>query len=259
MTLSISIDPDPHGSDHSLSDEDSSGVHVSVPSEGSHDFQDYDEWAHLPYPHELKPSDSASRPRTSRSRPLHGSHSASGRRPTSRRMIPERDSFASRGRRQRSPDSPDSVESDEFPPHFERPPPDRRAWPPTAPPPPGYAHSQSSGPSYNAYPPVPGHQPPYAHPNAQITSDLMRIGHPNQATQPPYGAPSPYGYNPQFQPPTALLCIISSRINPNNGICLASHLSREMICTIRRRICHTPWRPMAPPTLMGHLLSPRMS
>ncbi|OGE54524.1 hypothetical protein PENARI_c006G06162 [Penicillium arizonense] len=201
MTLSISIDPDPHGSDHSLSDEDSSGVHVSVPSEGSHDFQDYDEWAHLPYPHELKPSDSASRPRTSRSRPLHGSHSASGRRPTSRRMIPERDSFASRGRRQRSPDSPDSVESDEFPPHFERPPPDRRAWPPTAPPAPGYAHSQSSGPSYNAYPPAPGHQPPYAHPNAQITSDLMRIGHPNQAAQPPYGAPSPYGYNPQFQPP----------------------------------------------------------
>ncbi|KAJ5306657.1 hypothetical protein N7508_005672 [Penicillium antarcticum] len=182
MTLSISIDPDPHGSDHSLSDEDS-GVHVSIPSEGSHDYPDYDEWAHLPYPHELNPSDSASRPRPSRSRPLHGSRSASGRRPTSQRMIPERD-FVPRGRRQQSPDSPDSVESDEFTPHshYDRPPPDRRGWPPTATGP-AYAHSQSSGPSYNAYPPAPGH-PPYAHPNPQITSDLMRIGHPNQA-QPP--------------------------------------------------------------------------
>ncbi|BAE60245.1 unnamed protein product [Aspergillus oryzae RIB40] len=81
ILFNIRIGPSPHGSDHSsLSDEeDSSGVQVSPPSDsGSHDYQDpYDEWAHLPYPDELKPSDSASRPRTShraRSRhPVHGS------------------------------------------------------------------------------------------------------------------------------------------------------------------------------------------
>ncbi|KAJ5766399.1 uncharacterized protein N7511_004015 [Penicillium nucicola] len=198
MTLSISIDPDPHGSDHSFSDEDSSGVHVSAPSDGSHDYQeDYDEWAHLPYPHELKSSDSASRPRTSRSRPTHGSHSASGRRPTPRRMIPERDPYASRGRRQQSPDSPDSGDLEEYTTaHFDQPPPNRRGWPPTTTPP-AYAHSQSSGQSYNPYPPAHVH-PPFAHPNPQGTSDLMRIGHPNQAAQPHYGAHSPYGYNPQY-------------------------------------------------------------
>ncbi|KAJ5520636.1 hypothetical protein N7463_001089 [Penicillium fimorum] len=152
MTLSISIDPDPHGSDRSYSDDEgSSGVHVPTSSElESHEYQDYDEWAHLPYPDELKPSDSASRPRTShRSRPPHGSRSASGRRPPSRRMA-EHQSFAPRGRRQQSPDSPDSADSaDEYPSNFGRN--DRRGWQQPIPPA-GYAPSQSSGPSY---PPTP--------------------------------------------------------------------------------------------------------
>ncbi|KAJ5372120.1 hypothetical protein N7517_004126 [Penicillium concentricum] len=195
MTLSISIDPDPHGSDSYSDDEGSSGVHVSASSElESHEYLDHDEWAHLPYPDELKPSDSASRPRTSnRSRPPHGSRSASGRRPPSRRMA-EHQSFAPRGRRQQSPDSPDSADSDEYPSNFGR---NGRGW--QQPIPPGYAPSQSSGPSYPPYPPAPppGHAP-YAHHNPPpITSELMRIAHPGQPN--PYGAP-PYGYPPQFQP-----------------------------------------------------------
>ncbi|CAI7601106.1 unnamed protein product [Penicillium viridicatum] len=204
MTLSISIDPNPHGSDRSYSDDEgSSGVHVPTSSElESHEYQDYDEWAHLPYPDELKPSDSASRPRTShRSRPPHGSRSASGRRPTSRRMVPEHQSFAPRGRRQQSPDSPDSADSaDEYPPNFGRNDRnDRRNWQQPMPPAPGYAPSQSSGPSYPPYPPPPPGHGPYAHHNPPpITSELMRIPHPGQPN--PYAAPPPYGYPPQFQP-----------------------------------------------------------
>ncbi|KAJ5114578.1 hypothetical protein NUU61_000337 [Penicillium alfredii] len=202
MTFSITIDPtDPHGSDHSLSDEeDSSGVQVSVPSDpGSHEYQDYDEWAHLPYPDELKPSDSASRPRTShRSRPLHGTRSASGRRQTSRRhMIPERESFGPRARRHHSPESPDSADSaEEYAGPFGRAAPDRRMWPPPAP---GYAPSSSSGPSYNAYPHGPG---PYMHPNGpQNPSDqLIRLGHPNSGQQPAYGSAA-YPYGTPYPPP----------------------------------------------------------
>ncbi|KAJ5967136.1 hypothetical protein N7501_003384 [Penicillium viridicatum] len=101
MTLSINIDPSPHVSDRSYSDDEgSSSVHIPTASElESHAHQDYDEWAHLPYPDELKPSGSASRPRISYrsrppSRPPHGSRSASGRRPTSRQMVPEHQSVA---------------------------------------------------------------------------------------------------------------------------------------------------------------------
>ncbi|KAJ6006571.1 hypothetical protein N7451_004515 [Penicillium sp. IBT 35674x] len=44
MTVSIQIDPaDPHDSDHSLSDEDSSGGQFSLLSDGSHEYPDYDD------------------------------------------------------------------------------------------------------------------------------------------------------------------------------------------------------------------------
>lgn len=194
--FSITIDsPDPHGSDHSLSDEeDSSVVQVSAPSEGSYDYPDHDEWAHLSYPDELKPSDSASRPRTShRNRSLHGSRPASGRRqPSRRQMISERESLGPRARRHRSPESPGSADSEEFPDHYPRNPHDRR-WPSAPPAPGGYAQSASSGPSYNAYPP--GHAP-YSHPNGPLPSDqLIRFGHANPGGQ-PYGS-APYPYGPQ--------------------------------------------------------------
>ncbi|KAJ5864309.1 uncharacterized protein N7529_006225 [Penicillium soppii] len=232
MTLSISIDPD-HGSDqfYSSEDEDSSGVHVTAPSVGSHEYQDYDEWAHLPYPDELKPSDSASRPRTShRSRPPHGSRSASGRRPTSRRMVSEQQSFAPRGRRHPSPDSPESDSADEYPHHGR--PTDRRAW--QQPMPPGYPPSQSTGPSYNpVYPPQPGH-PPYH--NAPVTSDLMRIGN---AQPNPYGAP-PYGYQPQF--PHGSQHFPPIKLNHINAMRFAN------ICTIQcSRRCLTRWHLTALP------------
>ncbi|RMJ26617.1 hypothetical protein PHISP_02489 [Aspergillus sp. HF37] len=152
MTFNITIDPSPHASDHSsVSDEeDSSGVQVSPPSDlGSHDFHDpYDEWAHLPYPDELKPSDSASRPRTSHHshRPVHGPRSGSGRRRVSRRhLVQERESL-SRRRRPPSPESPESADSaDEYPAPYGRLPQGRRFWPSATP---DYAHSSSSGPSY---------------------------------------------------------------------------------------------------------------
>ncbi|KAJ5436980.1 hypothetical protein N7445_007865 [Penicillium cf. griseofulvum] len=69
MTLSIPTDSDSHGSDHSLSEEPA-GEHVTIPSRGTNYYQDsdyYDEWERLPYPDEVKPSDSASRPRISNS------------------------------------------------------------------------------------------------------------------------------------------------------------------------------------------------
>lgn len=108
----------------------------------SHDYEVYDnEWAHLSYPDELKPSDSASRPRTShRNRSHHGSRSASGRpTPVHRRMVPEREpreSYGTRSRRQPSPESPDSGDSEDYNGHYTRAPAERR-WP-QAPPAPGY-------------------------------------------------------------------------------------------------------------------------
>ncbi|CAG8908762.1 unnamed protein product [Penicillium egyptiacum] len=238
MTLSISIDPDPHGSDRSYSDDEgSSGVHVPTSSElESHEYQDYDEWAHLPYPDELKPSDSASRPRTShRSRPPHGSRSASGRRPASRRMVQEHQSFAPRGRRQQSPDSPDSADSaDEYPPTFGRN--DRRGWQQPIPPAPGYTPSQSSGAPYTPYPPPPPGHGPYAHNPPPITSELMRIPH----GQPhPYSAPPPYGYPPQFQP--------GSHFLPDQPQLHPRHAPRQP------PQLHNPMQPMPP---MPHAMGP---
>ncbi|OJJ36784.1 hypothetical protein ASPWEDRAFT_170297 [Aspergillus wentii DTO 134E9] len=212
MTFSITIDPtDPDSDNSSLTDEEDSssgtGVQVSAPSDsGSHDYQDpYDEWAHLPYPDELKPSDSASRPRTShRSRyPIHGSRSTSGRRYSSRRhIIPERESFSRRPRRHPSPDSPESVDSaEEYSGLYGRAPHDRRFWPPVAHAS-GYANSSSSGPSH-VYPHSSVQHGALGHPNGSHppSDQLIRFGHHTQLGQPtPYGH-SLYSYGSQFQHP----------------------------------------------------------
>ncbi|KKA16754.1 hypothetical protein T310_9633 [Rasamsonia emersonii CBS 393.64] len=212
MTFNITIDhTSSHDSDNSsLSDEDSSGVQVSPPSiTGSHDYQDsYDvggEWAHLPYPDEIKPSDSASRPRTSRHtrHTIHNSRSRSSRRYSRRDILPERESLSQRPRRHHSPESPESVDSDEeFVGTYARPPPDRRYWSSVAPRPVGgYAHSSSSGPSYNVYhhggiPHGPFGHPGGSHPPSDQLVRFGHLGHPGSSTQ--YGNPSPYGYGPPY-------------------------------------------------------------
>ncbi|KAE8398190.1 hypothetical protein BDV37DRAFT_288730 [Aspergillus pseudonomiae] len=208
MAFNITIGPSPHGSDHSsLSDEeDSSGVQVSPPSDsGSHDYQDpYDEWAHLPYPDELKPSDSASRPRTShRARSRHPVHvsSSTRRHPGRRHVAQERERFTRRPRRQPSPESPESMDSgDEYDSPYGRVSHEKRIWPPMAQGP-GYARSPSPVPSYvypnggvphAAYTHQNGHQPP--------SDQLIRLGPHGHPTQPnPYGHAS-YAYNQLQQP-----------------------------------------------------------
>jgi Membrane protein involved in colicin uptake len=173
-------------------------VQVSLPPDGSHESQDYDEWAHLSYPDELKPSDSASRPRTShRTRSLHGSRSASGRRQPSRHQMIERDSMGPRARqRHRSPESPGSDDSGEFHEPYARNPHDRR-WPPATQPA-GYAPSASSGPSFNAYPPAPG-PARYPHPSGPLPGgdQLIPFGHNNPAGQPYGPGPGSYPYGAQ--------------------------------------------------------------
>lgn len=201
-----------HDSDNSsLSDEeDSSGVQVSPPSiTGSHDYQNsYDvagEWAHLPYPDEIKSSDSASRPRTSRHNrhTIHNSRSRSSRRYSRRDILPERESLSQRSRRHHSPESSESVDSDEeFAGTYARPPPDRRYWSSVAPGSGGgYAHSSSSGPSYNVYyhggiPHVPLGHPRGSHPPSDQLVRFGHLGHLGSSTQ--YGNPSPYGYGPPY-------------------------------------------------------------
>ncbi|KAE8348769.1 hypothetical protein BDV28DRAFT_142754 [Aspergillus coremiiformis] len=209
MAFNITIGPSPHGSDHSLSDEeDSSGVQVSPPSDsGSHDYHDpYDEWAHLSYPDELKPSDSASRPRTShrtRSRhPIHGSSSSARRHPGRRHIVQEQEHFARRPRRQPSPESPESMDSgDEYGSPYGRASHEKRIWPSVAQGL-GYGRSSSPVPSY-VYPNSAGTHGAFARQNGQPppSDQLIRLGphgHPAQRT--PYG-PASYTYNPQLQQP----------------------------------------------------------
>ncbi|KAL4886375.1 hypothetical protein BJY04DRAFT_101890 [Aspergillus karnatakaensis] len=209
MTFNITIGPGPHDSDDSSfsDEEDSSGVQVSPPSESeSHGYHDpYDEWTNLPYPDELKPSDSASRNRTSyrtRSRnPVHPpSASTSRRRSARRQIVPERESFQRRSRRQPSPESPESMDSAEeygepYPPRRSR----ERYWQPVTQGS-GYAHSLSPGPSY-VYPNGPVSHTPFAPPTGQHTpsDQLVRVGaHSQVGTSNQYGHPF-YGYNPQLQ------------------------------------------------------------
>ncbi|OQE14599.1 hypothetical protein PENSTE_c034G04413 [Penicillium steckii] len=194
---------DPDDEDQFLSDEeDSSGVHVVAPSiPGSHD-PDYDDWDDIQYPEEIKPSDSASRPRTSHhNRSIHGSRSASARRPHSRRMEPSYPSSRARGR-PTSPESADSAESDEYPPQYQRR--DHHRWPPVPPvaPAPNYAPSASSGQTFGGYPPGTAAPPPpphpaYPHPNGAVPSDTL-VRHANPGAQ-PYGYP-PYAHQYQGHP-----------------------------------------------------------
>lgn len=199
--FNITIDRSPHASDHSsLSDEeDYSGVQVSVPSDfGSHEYQDpYDEWAHLPYPDEIKPSDSASRPRTSYNshNPTHGSRSGSGRHLSRRHVMQERESLPRR-RRHPSPESPESVDSaEEYSAPYGRLAHGRGFRSHVSP---TYAHSSSSGPSYiYSHGAVPNGA--FLHPNGSHPSDqLVRLGH-SQGGQPASYNHSVYAYGPQFQ------------------------------------------------------------
>ncbi|KAL4811569.1 hypothetical protein BDV18DRAFT_129649 [Aspergillus unguis] len=212
MSFNITIGPSPHDSDDSsfTDEEDSSGVQVSPPSEAdSHGYHDpYDEWTNLPYPDELKPSDSASRNRTSyrtRSRnPVHPpSTSTSRRRSTRRQIAPEQESFhrTRRSRRQPSPESPESMDSAEEYGDPYHPRSQERHWPSLAQGS-GYIHSPSPGPSY-VYPNGAMPHAPFAPPTGPHTpsDQLVRIGAHGQAgpsTQ--YGHPF-YGYNPHIPPP----------------------------------------------------------
>ncbi|PYH66502.1 uncharacterized protein BO88DRAFT_406604 [Aspergillus vadensis CBS 113365] len=212
MTLNITIGPSAHGSDRSsiTDEEDSSGVQVSPISDSeSHGYNDsYEEWAHLTYPDELKPSDSASRPRTSRHpRPrstIRGPTSTTSRRHSERRhMVQERDAYTRRSRRHPSPDSPESADSaDEYGGPYGHTAQERRYWS-TVPQVPGYARSSSPGQSY-VYPTGPGmphgqfmHPPGFPSPSDQ----LVRLGHNGQAPQQTAYPHPVYGYGAQLQQP----------------------------------------------------------
>ncbi|KAG2418624.1 hypothetical protein HFD88_001725 [Aspergillus terreus] len=207
-SFNITIGPSHHDSDSSFTDEeDSSGVEVSPPSTGSHDYRDpYDEWAGLPYPDELKPSDSASRPRTShrtRSRnPIHGSSAARRHSMRNHNVIPDREQYSSRRRRAPSPESPESADSAEEYGHlYGRMPHGRGGWPPASQGL-GYANSTSPVPSY-VYPNGGVPHAPFGHPNGThpATDQLIRVGPHNQFGQSnPYGHPA-YPYGPVQQPP----------------------------------------------------------
>ncbi|KAI1942341.1 hypothetical protein LOZ57_005365 [Ophidiomyces ophidiicola] len=189
-TLAIAMRDSDRSGHSSLSDgEDSSGtgVEVSPPSvTGSPDYHDsYDvggPWDHLSSSDELKPSDSASRPRTS-----HFSHAnvdpgrprPSRHQTNRRRAAQEREPLSHRPRRHHAPQQPppppppepETEESSEeydypLPPH------DPRFWPPMAPvPPPGYPPSNSSGPSFGAFP------PPHLHGHPGMPSNqLVQLG-----------------------------------------------------------------------------------
>ncbi|EAW11781.1 uncharacterized protein ACLA_005340 [Aspergillus clavatus NRRL 1] len=213
--FNIRIGPSLHDSDLSLSDEEgSSGVQVSPPSDsGSQEYPDpYDEWAHLSYPDEVKPSDSASRPRTAnRTRgrnPIHGSPSGSGRRHSPRRyVVQERDLYTRRSRRHHSPESPESPDSaEEFGDPYMQSSQERPLWP-SVPQGSNYHHRlspessyvySSSGISPGAFAQS-GHRPPSGH--HPPSDQLIRLGHHHQAAQPaPYNHPA-YGYTPHYQNP----------------------------------------------------------
>lgn len=211
--VNISINHEsPEDSDRSsvVDEDESSGVEVSPSSlTGSNDFQDYEGWADV-YPDDIRSSDSASRPRTSRVNraAIPQSRSRSGRRYPPRRDIgrelpPHR---VARHHRRTPDESPESLDSgeEEFEHNFARQSRERRRhWPPV---PPGavgvggYAQSSSSGPSYNAFPPGGmghlqfGHTgPAHQHPSDQ----LVRLGHMGRPGQYP---PPPFGYPPQYPP-----------------------------------------------------------
>ncbi|KAL2837505.1 hypothetical protein BJY01DRAFT_251410 [Aspergillus pseudoustus] len=202
MTFNITIDPNSDESSYS-DEEDSSGVQVSPPSgsEGHGHYDLYDEWTNLPYPDELKPSDSASRNRISyraRTRnPVHPPSASTSRRRSSRHHSGGRRQIESsrRSRRNPSPESPESMDSAEEYGDVYRHRSQERYWPPVAQNP-GYAHSPSPGPSY-VYPNGAVAHASFAPPTSQHTpsDQLVRVS-PHSQVGPPnaYGHPL-YGYN----------------------------------------------------------------
>ncbi|KAL3463759.1 hypothetical protein BJX64DRAFT_256111 [Aspergillus heterothallicus] len=207
MSFNITIDPNSDESSYS-DEEDSSGVQVSPPSgsEGHGHYDLYDEWTNLPYPDELKPSDSASRNRISyraRTRnPVHPPSASTSRRRSSRRQSGRRQIESSRrSRRNPSPESPESMDSAEEYGDVYGHRSQERYWPPVAQNA-GYAHSPSPGPSY-VYPNGAVTHPSFAPPTSQHTpsDQLVRVGAHSQVGPPnPYGHPL-YGYNQQLQQP----------------------------------------------------------
>lgn len=239
---------DYHGSDNSsyTDEEASSGAEVSHPSDPE-DAYEGEDW-NLPYPDELKPSDSASRPRIShRSRnPIHGSRSVSGRRQSSRRGIArERSTFSHRSRHH-SPESPESVgSSDDYGGPFVPGAHERGPWPPVVP-----------GPAspYNVY--QPGNVPPapFAHLNGPLPSDqLVRLAHPNQTGQAPYGH-FPYMYGSQFHHPngSSMPPVFIHDHNPGQRGNLGRHINSQAASLHIRNEGHNPLQQHlphnAPPT-----------
>ena len=152
-----------------------------------------EDWA-LFYPDEIKPSDSASRPKTSRPsrRSLHSSHSASGHRHSSKSsFVHEQDSLSHQSHSP-SPESPESVDSEEEygGPHVSAPQ-GRRFIPlmPQAP--------------YSAYPqggPPPGPMIQRGGPHPPSDQLVRMAAHPGQIGHQisPYGH-HPYAYTSPFQ------------------------------------------------------------
>ncbi|KAI9704410.1 MAG: hypothetical protein M1836_007273 [Candelina mexicana] len=205
MGFNITIDhaTTAHGSEHSsfTDEEDSSGtgVHLSPTSAGDSQeypdsFEEPEGWDVL-YPHEIGPSDSASRPRTSnRNRPSDEAHRPAPRRRSSSRRHTgqERAPHTSRPRphRQPPPRAPESVDpADEYPGYARgQPPPHARThphWPPhiAGALPPGYPPSFVSAPGYNQY--TAGS--PYPPGNQMV----------------PYGGQGAYGFGQPFSPAAA--------------------------------------------------------
>ncbi|BDD56511.1 hypothetical protein MPDQ_005090 [Monascus purpureus] len=245
-----------HGSDNSsyTDEEASSEAEVSHPSDPE-DAYGGEDW-NLPYPDELKPSDSASRPRIShRSRnQIHGSRSVSGRRQSSRRGIArERSTFSHRSRHH-SPESPESVgSSDDYGGPFVPGAHERGPWPPVVP-----------GPTspYNVY--QPGNVPPapFAHLNGPLPSDqLVSLAHPNQTGQAPYGH-FPYTYGSQFHHPngSSMPPVFVHDHNPGQRGNLGRHINSQAASLHIRNEGHNPLQQRlphnAPPTGSPYGLPP---
>lgn len=188
------------GSEQSYSDEEEFSDEEASPvvsDEEELDEEPGNNWT-LTFPdeEEVKPSDSASRPRTSRRNrnPIRGSRSvSSSRRPSRRRIVQGRNSYPHRPRHY-SPESPESVDSSE---EYEGPcvstPEGRLRQQPIMP---------GQVPPYNnTYPHGVAPHGPFMHPSGPYppSDQLVRLPNPNQlAHQAPYRQPH-YPYGPHFQ------------------------------------------------------------
>ncbi|KAI9826468.1 MAG: hypothetical protein M1819_007361 [Sarea resinae] len=215
MPLKIIVDnTSAHSSERSsLSDEDSSGVQVSPGSSDSLDEADY--WV-LDHPDEIGPSDSASRPCTSRQhRPLveRPRTTSSHRQPSRRQAVEPRaeQHHPSRAHRRSQPIPSESVEPPEdysgYAPRGHHPP---AHWGhPGGPPPPGYPPVLPPGSSYNPY----SNAPP-APPGTQLIPFGAQngYGYPN-----PFSPASPSGGPPYFPPAQHGASHLGNPLSPRGG------------------------------------------